>query len=236
MVANEAFKDYKLLMIANVIRTEASKVCENLGVEYLKTKVVANIKQKLVGPISLHLIGDADLKSDISNAIEFLIKNNYRAESFFKQGSLERACYILIELNKKKMLVAKETVINFRTKRISLTNIRPEILTEIYKFPFLLQKLIVEEVHAVLKRLEEGKCTPDLASAECSYRFFNQYMLSYCYIFYKQLCRTNILMPETWSYFQRTFEESDMEVYQIHGIVEVSVIQKSLAEKAAKKS
>ncbi|RIB18653.1 hypothetical protein C2G38_2184042 [Gigaspora rosea] len=90
MMANEAIKDYKPPTIANVIRTEVSKVCEDSGMEYLKTKEVANIKQKLVGPMNSHLVGDADLKSDLSNAIKFLIKNNYRAESFFKQKSLER--------------------------------------------------------------------------------------------------------------------------------------------------
>ncbi|CAG8804843.1 24053_t:CDS:2, partial [Dentiscutata erythropus] len=47
---------------------------------------------------------------------------------------------------------------------------------------------------------------------------------------------TNILMPKTWSYFHRTFEESGIKVYQTRGIVEVPVIWKSLAEKAVEKS
>ncbi|CAG8730146.1 31116_t:CDS:2 [Racocetra persica] len=67
-------------------------------------------------------------------------------------------------INNKKMVAAKETAINFCTKRISLANIRPEILTEIYKFSFPFQKLIAEEVHAVAKRLEEEKCLPNLES------------------------------------------------------------------------
>src|SRR5260363_399946 len=104
------------------------------------------------------------------------------------------------------MLVAKETSINFRTKRISLANIRPEILTEIHKFSFPFQKLIAEEVHAVSKRLVEEKCTPNLASAEYSCRFFNRYMLLCRHIFHEQLGGANILTPEIWSYFQRTFE------------------------------
>ncbi|CAG8479490.1 1369_t:CDS:2 [Gigaspora rosea] len=133
-------------------------------------------------------------------------------------------------------MTAKETAINFHTKRISLANIRPKIITEIHKFPFPLQKLIAEEVHAISKRLDEGKCAPNLASAECSCRSFNRYMLPYRHIFHKQLCGSNILTPETWDYFQRTFEESGMEVYQTRGIVEVPVIQKSSAEKAAEKS
>ncbi|CAG8478152.1 21056_t:CDS:2 [Gigaspora rosea] len=60
-----------------------------------------------------------------------------------------------------------------------------------------IKKLITEEVHAISKRLVKGKCTPNLA--------------------------TNILMPKTWSYFQRTFEASSMKVYQTRNIVELPV-------------
>ncbi|CAG8784801.1 22015_t:CDS:1, partial [Gigaspora rosea] len=55
IVSNEAIKDYKPPTIANVIRKEVSKVCEDSGVEYLKTKDVANTKHKLVGPMNSHL-------------------------------------------------------------------------------------------------------------------------------------------------------------------------------------
>ncbi|CAG8504518.1 22551_t:CDS:1, partial [Gigaspora rosea] len=84
-------------------------------------------------------------------------------------------------------------------------------------------KLIAEEVHTISKRLVEGKCTSNLACAECSCRFFNRYMLLCRHIFHKQLCGANILTPETWSYFQKTFGESGIEVYQTHGIVEIPV-------------
>ncbi|CAG8733882.1 14597_t:CDS:2, partial [Cetraspora pellucida] len=89
MIGNEAIKDYKLSTIADVIRKEASKLCEDSGIKYLKTKKVANIKQKLVEPMNSHLVGDANLKPDILNTIKFLIENNYQVESFQKQGSLE---------------------------------------------------------------------------------------------------------------------------------------------------
>ncbi|CAG8817704.1 20744_t:CDS:2, partial [Cetraspora pellucida] len=56
MASNEKIKDYKPSIIANVIKKEASKVYENSDVEYLKTKKVANIKQKLVGSMNLHLV------------------------------------------------------------------------------------------------------------------------------------------------------------------------------------
>ncbi|CAG8597736.1 14519_t:CDS:2 [Racocetra persica] len=109
------------------------------------------------------------------------------------------------------MLTAKETAIEFCTKRISFANIRPEVLNEIHKFSFLLQRLIAEEVHAIAKRLEEGKCLPNLASAECLCRFFNRYMLPCHHIFHKQLCGANILTPEARASFQETFKESGMK-------------------------
>ncbi|CAG8733796.1 4605_t:CDS:1 [Gigaspora rosea] len=133
-------------------------------------------------------------------------------------------------------MAPKKTATNFYTKRISLTNIRLKILAEVHKFPFPFQKLIAKEVHAVSKRLDEGKCAPNLASTECLCRFFNQYMLPWRYIFYEQLCGSNILIPEAWENFQKTFEESGIEVYQTRGIVEVPVIPKSSSEKAAEKS
>ncbi|CAG8569694.1 4429_t:CDS:2, partial [Scutellospora calospora] len=67
---------------------EVYKVYEDSDIEYLKTKEVANIKQKLVGLMNSHLVGVADLKSDILITIEFLIKNNYQVESFQKKESL----------------------------------------------------------------------------------------------------------------------------------------------------
>ncbi|CAG8799295.1 2186_t:CDS:2, partial [Dentiscutata erythropus] len=150
--------------------------------------------------------------------------------------NLVRACQILLELDNKKIMAAKETAIEFHTKKISLTNIRLEVLNEIHKFPFLLQRLVLEEVHAIAKRLEEGKCLPNLVSTECLCRFFNQYMLLRCHIFHEQLCGTNILTPEAWENFQRTFEEGGLEVYQTRGIVEIPVVQTPAADKAAKKS
>ncbi|CAG8850950.1 36569_t:CDS:2, partial [Racocetra persica] len=48
MVGNEAIKNYKPPTIANVVRKEVLKLYKDSGVEYLKTKEVTNIKQKLV--------------------------------------------------------------------------------------------------------------------------------------------------------------------------------------------
>ncbi|KAG9285941.1 hypothetical protein G9A89_002361 [Geosiphon pyriformis] len=86
------------------------------------------------------------------------------------------------------MPTVKEVALNFRTRTISIANLSPEILTEIHKFPFPVQKLIAKEVHAVLKRLQEGKKVPELLFTECNCKFFCQYMLPCRHIFHKQLC------------------------------------------------
>ncbi|CAG8674008.1 10239_t:CDS:2, partial [Gigaspora rosea] len=67
------------------------------------------------------------------------------------------ACIKILELDSKKDFNAKVAAIDFRTKKISIANIRPETLTEIQKFPIPIQKLIAEEAHAVSRRLQEGK-------------------------------------------------------------------------------
>ncbi|CAG8720012.1 3669_t:CDS:2 [Dentiscutata erythropus] len=60
------------------------------------------------------------------------------------------------------MIVAKKTAIEFHIKKIYLANIRPEVLNKIYKFPFPLQRVVAEEVYTIAKKLEEGKCLPNL--------------------------------------------------------------------------
>jgi len=132
------------------------------------------------------------------------------------------ACHMILEVNERKEAIAKEVAINFRTKTISIANVRPEVLAEIHKFPFPVQKLITQEAHAVSKRLEEGKEVPDLTDAECNCKFFNRYMLPCRHILHKQLCGDiDILTPEVWRSFQDTFEESGLKVYQSRGLVEI---------------
>ncbi|CAG8674025.1 10240_t:CDS:2, partial [Gigaspora rosea] len=82
------------------------------------------------------------------------------------------ACIKILELDSKKDFNAKVAAIDFRTKKISIANIRPETLTEIQKFPIPIQKLIAEEAHAVSRRLQEGKKVPNLKMAKCSCKFF----------------------------------------------------------------
>ncbi|CAG8682738.1 16362_t:CDS:2, partial [Dentiscutata heterogama] len=66
------------LAIANVVQNEAKKVCENLGVEYLKIQDVTNIKFKFVGLMNSHLIGESSIKADIIETVKFLTEKNYQ--------------------------------------------------------------------------------------------------------------------------------------------------------------
>ncbi|CAG8849921.1 9594_t:CDS:1, partial [Racocetra persica] len=122
------------------------------------------------------------------------------------------ACMKILKLDSKKNFDAKVAAIDFRTKKISITNVRPEFLTEIQKFSFPIQRLIAEEAHAVSKRLQEGKKVLNLKTAECFCKFFTQYILPCRHIFHEQLCdNSNIFTSKMWYYFQGTFEESGME-------------------------
>ncbi|CAG8670544.1 23342_t:CDS:1, partial [Gigaspora rosea] len=78
----------------------------------------------------------------------------------------------ILELDSKKDFDAKVTAANFQIKKISIANIRPELLIEIQKFPFPIQKLIAEEMYAVSKRLQEGKKMFNLKTAKCFCKFF----------------------------------------------------------------
>ncbi|CAG8801344.1 21926_t:CDS:1, partial [Dentiscutata erythropus] len=47
---------------------------------------------------------------------------------------------------------------------------------------------------------------------------------------------SSILISEVWYYFQKTFNESGLEVYQLYQLIEIPLIQRSDAEKNAEKS
>jgi hypothetical protein len=52
---------------------------------------------KLAGPTNSHLVGDADLKIDILNTIEFLLRNNYQVKSFEIQKNFRGLCFANFE-------------------------------------------------------------------------------------------------------------------------------------------
>ncbi|RHZ86875.1 hypothetical protein Glove_43g65 [Diversispora epigaea] len=109
-----------------------------------------------------------------------------------------------------------------------------EILQEIHKFPFPVQKMLIEEACAVEKRLEKGKSALNLTSVNCYCSFYHHYLLPCRHIFHEQMYgATKLLTSDIWTKFQRIFEESGFEVYTHYELTEVNIsenINKKVAE------
>ena len=63
------------------------------GVKHLKRREVSNIKLKLVGSMTSHLIGEDDLEADIMSSTKFLAAGGYLVERFSIQKSSEGFCF-----------------------------------------------------------------------------------------------------------------------------------------------
>ena len=62
---------------------------------------------------------------------------------------------------------------NFYTKKVSAYGVDNEIVEEIQKFSYPIQKLLIKEACAVMNRIENGKSAPDLTSLDCDCLFIN---------------------------------------------------------------
>ena len=91
------------------------------------------------------------------------------------------------ELDNKRRAASEKVALTFRTKKISLVLLDEDILQELHKFPFPIQKLIGNEALAVNDRLEKGKPPPNLLTAECHCRFFVRYLLPCHHVFHEHM-------------------------------------------------
>ncbi|CAG8530523.1 7486_t:CDS:2, partial [Cetraspora pellucida] len=122
----------------------------------------------------------------------------------------------------------------FRVKKISAVGVNNNILKEIHKFPFPVQKLIVNEVFAVNDRIEKGKGLPGLMSLECYCLFFRKYMLPCKHIFHEQIYGfRKLLTINTWKKFQQMFDENGLEIYKHRELVSLESFEKDEVNKAA---
>ncbi|CAG8801287.1 18135_t:CDS:1, partial [Racocetra persica] len=129
---------------------------------------------------------------------------------------------------------AEYVVFEFCTKRISTFGIDHEILNEVYKFPYPIQKMVVDEIFVVAKKLEKSKGPPGLISLDCQCLFFCRYLLPCRHIFHDHIYGTNKLTIDSWRKFQRIFEDNGFEIYESRELVEIEVPEKSEAEKLQK--
>ena len=123
----------------------------------------------------------------------------------------------------------------FNTKKISIVGIDYEILDEVHKLPYPVQKIVVDKVLAIEKRLEKGKEPPGLVSLDCQCLFFHRYLLPCKHIFHDHIYGTNkLLTANAWVRFQQMFEDSGFEIYVHRELVEVEKPERTETEKAAK--
>ena len=108
-----------------------------------------------------------------------------------------------------------------------------DLLYEIHKFPFPIQKLLGEEALAVYHWLEQGKALPNLTTIKCHCHFFVRYLLPCCHIFHEHLFGQKLLTDISWHSFQLMFEESGFEIYEHREYVDVPEDEPTQAERDA---
>lgn len=144
------------------------------------------------------------------------------------------ASHGIAELDNKRRAASEKVALTFRTKKISLVLLDEDILQEIHKFPFPIQKLIGNEALAVNDRLEKGKPPPNLLTAECHCRFFARYLLPCRHVFHEHMFgQHKLLTASVWHSFQFMFEEAGFEVYEHGERVNVAKDKPSQAEQVA---
>lgn len=97
VVANEAVKNYKPPAITGAVSEMISKVHQDSGVQYLKRQEVANIKLKLVGPMTAHLVGEDNLETDALDSTKFLIDKGWKVEQLFIESSMVGFCFATLD-------------------------------------------------------------------------------------------------------------------------------------------
>ncbi|RHZ85353.1 hypothetical protein Glove_66g168 [Diversispora epigaea] len=150
------------------------------------------------------------------------------------QHGLIGACHKVVILDQKKRTDSEYVAFEFCIKKISVIGVDDEILNELHKFPFPIQRMLADEVCAVEKRLEKGKATPGLTSLYCNCTFYHRYLLPCRHIFHEHMYgTTKLLTVDSWAKFQWMFEENGFEVYMHHELVEVDISEEIKAERAA---
>ncbi len=115
----------------------------------------------------------------------------------------------------KKRSDFERVAFDFHIKKISAYGVNDDIIKEIHKFSFPIQRLLIKEACAVMDRIEKGKCTSGLTSFDCHCLFRNRYLLPCKHIFHEHMYgNMKLLTADVWEMFQRIFEESGYEVYE----------------------
>ncbi|CAG8787166.1 416_t:CDS:1 [Cetraspora pellucida] len=172
------------------------------------------------------------LQITLTNALESYHSELKRTTS--PQYGLISACNKIVALDLKKQSDSDYVTFEFRVKKISAVSVEDDVLKEIHKFPFPIQKLIINEVLAFNDRIEKGKGLPGLLSLECHCLFFRKYMLPCKHILHKQMYSLRkLLIAKAWKQFQQMFDEGGFEIYEHRELVRIEFPEKNEIDKAA---
>ena len=83
---------------------------------------------------------------------------------------------------------------------------KPEILAEIHKFPYPIQRLIAEKMRVVSKRLENGEMYPVSPLLNVT---VDSSITIYYLVVTSFMSNVNILSPNIWRKFRQLFEENE---------------------------
>lgn len=118
------------------------------------------------------------------------------------------ACMTVVTANEGYYNRALRTRLEFRTKNLTEVDTYPFLIG----FPYPVQLLLIDEIRASEKRVEEGKEIPEFNSPECYCQFFRRYLLPCRHIFHRDHNR-EFLTDDDWKLFRNIFAESGFDVY-----------------------
>ncbi|KAF8942757.1 hypothetical protein BGZ47_006160 [Haplosporangium gracile] len=133
------------------------------------------------------------------------------------------ACRSIMEVDDNRMELSLKTPTASFTDESSLSNdIISPLLNHIKHFPYTIQTLLVDEVHATNIRIAKGKRSPGLKHFRCGCEFYNKYLLPCRHILHTALIEDlrsteepAFLDDTDWMLFQNKFTGKEgLDVYR----------------------
>lgn len=130
----------------------------------------------------------------------------------------------IADIDEGRKAKSKKAENDYHTKCLSIHNVPEDVLREIQRLPFPIQDLITGEASAMSLRIEKGKPPPELDEPECDCIFFQRYYVPCKHILHAHVFGNQdqpLLTEDAWKTFRHLFEESGMEVYRSHELMEI---------------
>lgn len=131
------------------------------------------------------------------------------------------ACRITHAADRSYFDRATRVKLDFRTRSITEAQTYPIL----YGFPNPVQILLLGEIRAFERRVEEGKSMPNHEEPECNCQFFRKYLLPCRHLFHRNIL-DDFLTDAHWMAFRNMFNESGFDVY----LSQLQVVEEQLMD------